>query len=863
MTTEFSLGTGSKDQAIADKETTGKLGTFAGVFTPSVLTILGIILFLRLGYVVGNAGIGKSLIILVLANTISILTSISLSAVATNLKVKGGGDYYLISRTLGMEFGGSIGLVLFLAQSISVAFYCIGFAEAVAVFVPSSTAMTTRLIAFGAVSFLFVFAWLGSDWATKFQFVVMALLIAALGSFFWGGFTHWDSALLTANWVNTESTVPFWILFAIFFPAVTGFTQGVSMSGDLADPGKSLPLGTFLAVGVSILVYLASTLIFSASLPNQQLASNYGAMKSIAKYGFLIDAGVVAATLSSAMASFMGAPRILQSLSADRIFSVLNPFAKGSGPTNNPRRGILLSAAIAIAVIALGQLNLVARVVSMFFLISYGLLNYATFFEARTASPSFRPRFKWFSPHLSLAGFLICAGVMLAIDPKSGAAAIAVLFAIHQYLKRTDKPARWADSSRAYHMQQARNHILAAGKELSHDRDWQPRLLILDHGKEKRDMLLTFSSWIEGGSGFATALHIHEGEGLVAVRERNVIQKELTGFIRERDLPMVPLAVWAPEFSEALETVIQSTGFGPITPNTVVLNWFDKPGDTIPCRNQYAFVQHLRTLFRAGFNIVVMEVTPRVWDQLQEIPAEQRFIDVWWQDDATSRLMLLFAHLMTRNKTWHGAVIRVLTKGNGTRIEAEKKALGKILENVRIEAQAVIVPSFASEVVVENSRAAAMVFLPFTLKANHLTDPTGKSFVNSLPRLPITALVLAAEDIDLESEPEEGATALIAAASDALEAADKKAERAEKRARAAREALNALNAKLAELENGTEKAIIIDEHKELKQELTTAEEKAEKAFRSAAKAKTKAVDAQKTAEEIMDDAAVKKMPGKG
>jgi predicted nucleic acid-binding Zn-ribbon protein len=123
--------------------------------------------------------------------------------------------------------------------------------------------------------------------------------------------------------------------------------------------------------------------------------------------------------------------------------------------------------------------------------------------------------------------------------------------------------------------------------------------------------------------------------------------------------------------------------------------------------------------------------------------------------------------------------------------------------------------------------------------------------------------VLAAEDIDLESEPEEGATALIAAASDALEAADKKAERAEKRARAAREALNALNAKLAELENGTEKAIIIDEHKELKQELTTAEEKAEKAFRSAAKAKTKAVDAQKTAEEIMDDAAVKKMPGKG
>ncbi len=851
------------DQTIIDKDTSAKLGTFSGVFTPSVLTILGIILFLRLGYVVGNAGLGKSLIIIALANTISILTSISLSAIATNLKVKGGGDYYLISRTLGMEFGGSIGLVLFLAQSVSVAFYCIGFAEAVAAFVPASTAMTTRFIAFGAVSFLFFFAWLGADWATKFQFVVMALLCAALGSFFWGGFTHWDSALLTANWVNSQSTVPFWILFAIFFPAVTGFTQGVSMSGDLEDPGKSLPLGTFLAVGVSILVYLGSTLIFSATLPNQQLASDYGAMKSIARYGFLIDAGVVAATLSSAMASFMGAPRILQSLSADRIFSVLNPFAKGSGPTNNPRRGILLTAAIALVVIALGQLNLVARVVSMFFLISYGLLNYATFFEARTASPSFRPRFKWFSPHLSLGGFLICAGVMLAIDPKSGAAAIALLFAVHQYLKRTDKPARWADSSRAYHMQQARNHILAAGKEISHDRDWQPRLLILDHGREKRDMLLTFSSWIEGGAGFATALHIHEGEGLVAVRERNAIQKELTGFIREKDLPMVPLTVWAPEFPEALGTIIQSTGFGPIVPNTIVLNWFDKPGDTIPASNPYAYVQHLRTLFRAGFNIVVMKASPRSWNQFQQMPVEQRFIDVWWQNDATSRLMLLFAHLMTRNTAWHGAVIRVLTQGNGTRVEAEKKALGKILENVRIEAQAVIVPSFDAEEVVENSRNAALVFLPFTLKASHLTDATGKSFATTLPRLPITALVLAAEDIDLDSEPEEGTTALIAAAGDALEAADKKAKRAEKRAQAARATLEALTAKLEKLENGTEKAIVLDEHKELKQELTTAEAKAEKAFRSAAKAKTKAVDAQKTAEEIMDDAGVKKLPEKG
>jgi amino acid transporter len=836
----------------------GKLGTFAGVFTPSILTILGIILFLRLGYVVGSAGLAKALIIIALANTISILTSISLSAVATNLKVKGGGDYYLISRTLGMDFGGSIGLVLFLAQSVSIAFYCIGFAEAVSVFFTDPTAMTTRFIAFGAVSFLFIFAWLGADWATKFQFVVMALLIAALISFFWGGFVHWDFALIKTNWINGESQVPFWILFAIFFPAVTGFTQGVSMSGDLADPGKSLPLGTFFAVGISLLVYFATALVFSAAMPNADLAANYGAMKSVAKYGFLIDAGVIAATLSSAMASFLGAPRILQSLSADRVFFFLNPFAKGHGPSNNPRRGILLSAAIAFAVIALGQLNLVARVVSMFFLISYGLLNYATFFEARAASPSFRPRFKWFSPALSLVGCLTCAGVMLAIDVRSSAAAIAVLFAIHQYLKRTAGPARWSDSSRAYHIQQVRNHLLEAKKYPPHDRDWRPRLLIFDHGENKRDALLSFSSWIEGGAGFATALHIFEGEGAVARKKCNDILKELTGFIADRQLPIYPLTVCAPEFTDALGNLIQGAGFGPITPNTIVLNWFSRPGDSIPSSNQYHYAQQLRTVFRFGLNLVVLWTGADTWDRLGQTPVEGRHIDVWWKNDATSRLMLLFAYLMKRTKPWSGAIIRVLTQGTGSNVEIEKEALGQILEDVRIEGNAVVVSSFEPKIVVETSQDAAMVFLPFTLKANQLTDATGKSFDLSLPRLPVCALVLAAQDIDLDSEPEEGPAALIAAATDALEAAKKKAVKAEKQADNARETLAVLNLKLTHLEDAVSGSIPLEKHKELKKKLDTAEADAKKAVRHAAKAKVKAKDVAKTAEEVIDETILKK-----
>ena len=477
---------------------TGTLGTFAGVFTPSVLTILGIILFLRLGYVVGNAGLGPALLILLLANGISVLTSVSLSAIATNLKVKGGGDYYLISRTLGHEFGGALGIVLFLAQSVSIAFYCLGFGEAVAALIPGNPAILPQIIAALAVSFLFIFAWLGADWATRFQYIVMAVLFAAILSFFVGGFLHWDSKLLARNWTSSQTNLGFWVLFAIFFPAVTGFTQGVSMSGDLKDPGRSLPRGTFAAVGLSIIVYFLSSVLFAAALPNGVLSSDYAAMNKIAYLSILVTAGVIAATLSSAMASFLGAPRILQSLAGDRIFPFIVFFAKGSGPAANPRRGVLLSAAIAYATVAYGELNLIAPVVSMFFLISYGLLNYATYYEARSQSPSFRPRFRFFNKWASLAGALACLGAMLAVDLSAGVVAIAVLFAIFQYLRRTAGPARWADSRRSHHLQQIREHLLAAGAEPDHPRDWRPQILAFSDDPRRRAQLLRFSSWIEG-----------------------------------------------------------------------------------------------------------------------------------------------------------------------------------------------------------------------------------------------------------------------------------------------------------------------------------------------------------------------------
>ena len=224
----------------------------------------------------------------------------------------------------------------------------------------------------------------------------MVLLVLALGSFFLGAIPDFDAGRLGDGWSPPGDALGFWAVFAIFFPAVTGFTQGVSMSGDLRDPGRSLPAGTFSAVGLSTVVYVAVAVLFAGNLTSADLIADTGAMGTVAAWSPLIFAGVAAATLSSAMASFLGAPRVLQALASDRVFPILNPFSKGHGPTANPRRATILSLGIALATVALGELNAIAPIVSMFFLISYGLLNYATYYEARGGDPSFRPRFRFF-----------------------------------------------------------------------------------------------------------------------------------------------------------------------------------------------------------------------------------------------------------------------------------------------------------------------------------------------------------------------------------------------------------------------------------------------------------------------------------
>jgi len=570
-------------------------------------------------------------------------------------------------------------------------------------------------------------------------------------------------------------------------------------------------------------------------------------MRRVASVDFLITAGVIAATLSSAMASFLGAPRILQSLSADRIFPFLLPFAKGYGPGGNPRRGVLLSAAIAFATIGLGKLNIIAPVVSMFFLISYGLLNYATFFEARAAGPSFRPRFRWYDSRLSLAGALACFAVMLAIDLTAGIVAAAILFAIYQYLKRASGPSRWADSRRSFHLQQIRANLLAAAQEPEHPRDWRPQLLVFSNDPHRRQRLLHFAEWLEGDTGFATLVRILEGEGAKMIRPREEAEDELRKDIAASGSEAFPLVLVAPSLIQGIHTLVQAYGIGPLKVNTILLNWFEhKPSENLGIR-EILYGRRIKTAFRLGCNIIVLNAAEDRWNKLNTVLSEKRRIDVWYWDDASSHLMLLLAHLVTRNKDWQSAKIRVLAPSADHPSEEKMTIFRSRLEDARIEAEPELVFNANTSNVIAYSNDASLVFLPFRLKGNQPADPFDNPVDQIIGKLPVTALVLAAEDIELEAEPEEGIAGEVAAALDARVDAEKKAIEAEKDAAEAEKSVSSVRKKLQQAKEkaleskGDESAIA-----EFEAELREAEKQAEKATRRSAKARAKADEAART-----------------
>ena len=730
-----------------------QLGTFGGVFTPSVLTILGVIMFLRAGFVVGEAGILGAVVILVIAKVITVLTTLSVSAISTNTQVRGGGAYFMISRVLGAEFGGAIGLALFFAQALSVPFYILGFTEAVVRSFPAyaphfqTITLTTAAVLFGV-------AYVGANWAIRTQYVIMAVLTAAIVVTLGGLVVSANGENFAANWGSGYSLLDakdpeggrysFWLVFAIYFPAVTGILAGVNMSGDLKDPAKSIPLGTFLAIGVSFVVYLAILILCGAAFTRADLIERpYEVLKehALGGFGIMVAAGVFAASLSSALGSYLGAPRILQAVARDRILAPLRPFAYGAPGSDEPRRALELTGVATVAVLLWagnessgGALNAVAAIITMFFLYTYGMTNLAAFIEAFGKNPSFRPRFRFFHWTAALLGGLGCVGAALLINAVAAVASLLLILGLLWYLKTRELEASFGDARRGFVYTNVRKNLLRL-RDLPEDaKNWRPTILVLSGNPASRETLVSYAVWLEAGRGIVLLANVLKGTVYQAAQRRRMAEKQLVEFCRSKSIQAFPVVAIGEDVSQSLSLLLQTTSLGPIRPNLAMFGWASASKDFAKQANL------MRIADGSHMSLVVL--------QDRGVPPVEKAgrIDVWWRGRRNGELMLLLAHLITRNWEWLRAEIRVLRLVDGEAgREPASEALQELIHAARVDATAVAILADEEEafadVCLRNSFDADLVVLGFALPEEGEEEAFHENFTAITEKLPTTLLV--------------------------------------------------------------------------------------------------------------------------
>jgi solute carrier family 12 (sodium/potassium/chloride transporter), member 2 len=722
-------------------------GTFKGVFTPSVLTIFGVIMYLRFGWVVGNVGIANTLLIVTLATSITFFTGLSISAMATNMKVGTGGAYFIISRSLGIEAGVAIGIPLFFARSFGVAFYIAGFTEAVMVMLGIDAAthvMMTKLISAGTLVFLTALAYFSADLALKVQFIIMATIIASLVSFFLG--VSDTGILRIPEGTVIPPALPFWAVFAIFFPAVTGIEAGLGMSGDLKNPAKSLPRGTLAAVAVGYIVYMALPMFIDAKVKNLDLLRvDYNIMHSIARWGWLITAGVFAASLSSALGSLLGAPRMLQALANDRVIPRF--IGKGFGKDKaDPRIATAIAFGVALAAVLLGDLNAIAPILSMFFLLSYGLLNLSAGLEGLIESPSWRPKFK-VHYGISLLGSAGCFAVMLMIDAGYTILAMLVTAIVYYLVKRRRLNAHWSDMRYGILTLIIRFAIQRLNRLKADERTWRPNILALSGSPKSRWHLIELAHSLAQHGSALTIASILPVEDWSAEKVQSM-ESTMRDYLRKREVDALVKIFPAPDMLSGARSLVRAYGYGPLVPNTILL------GDTENRESFSEFAELIRLVHATRRNLVML----REGTVASTEDAEQ--IHVWWSGDTNNiGLILTLAYQVQRSPVWKQSklILKTIVNNEDERGEARQR-LELFIEDQRLSAEADVLiknqPSYYDMIRVASAKAG-LVFMGMRPPGDdESTEQYGHYYENlmqSTAGMPPVAFVLAAEAIEFRN----------------------------------------------------------------------------------------------------------------
>ena len=660
------------------------MGT-APVFLTSITTILGAIMYLRFGYSVSQVGLLGTWAIVLLGHLATIPTALAVAEIATNRRVEGGGAYYIISRSFGITIGASIGTALYLSQAISTAFYLIAFAQG---FGPIFAAVNEwtglsisdpRIVSVpGLIALSVLMVTRGAKAGTVFLYIIAAIIAASLLVLFYSKAEFTPSSLFPQETVKQPDS--FFHVFAIIFPGFTGIMAGVGLSGDLKNPSRSIPLGTLAATAVGFIVYMAIPYKLAVSASPEELAADQLIMVRIASWGPLVLAGLAAATISSALGSIMVAPRTLQALAKDRVFisDRATEYLSRTNPHNNePVNASVVTFGIALVFVLIGDVDFVAEIISMFFMVTYGSLCLISFLEHFAANPSYRPTFRsrWY---ISLPGALVCFWLMFQMRPMYAALALILLVGSYVIISHYNPDqGGLSEIFRGVMFQIARKlqvFLQKAGGE-QQAQSWRPAVVSLSKRSFERFDAFDMLRWLSYRYGFGTYIHLIEGYLSRASRERAELDHRR--LIRLADISASNVFVEtlvSPSYTTAVAQVLQLPGVSG-KPNNTILFEFPKqsPEGLKDIVDNYPLIQ------ASDFDTLILGSSPRKFGFRKEI-----HIWVTNSDYENANLMLLLAYIVLGHPDWEHGLIRIFDVLPLDHLEAGRSKLQQVVQSGRL-----------------------------------------------------------------------------------------------------------------------------------------------------------------------------------
>jgi len=709
---------------MADKK---KFGTFAGVFTPSILTILGVIMYMRLGWVVGNAGLIGTIIIIIIAHVIAVTTGLSVSSVATDKKIGAGGIYYVLSRSMGIPIGGSIGIALYVGTAFSIALYLIGFSESFnAYFGLGMSVNDFRITGTLALIALTGLALISTSLALKTQFIILAAIIVSLIAIFSGST---EFAPQSVSLFSTEGAIPLEVVFAVFFPAVTGFTAGIAMSGDLKDPKRSIPVGTLSAIGVGLVVYIVLAVFMAYTINSELLRTDYNILMKIALFAPAVVAGIWGATLSSALGGILGGPRILQAMSIDKVTPKI--FGKGKGANNEPVNALFMVFIIAEAGILIGELDVIARVVSMFYLTAYGFINISYFLES-WANPDFQPSFK-IKRWIGLLGFIACFLVMFKLDMIAMFAAFAVIGVLYFALQRKEIQLQSNDVWRSVWENVVSKGLKKIDAQVEESSNWNPNIILFSGKSDHQSYLLELCKTVSGRTGIVTnfKLIVDKKDDTPLRKTEQVVRDESF-----QELGIFGRQIKVDNIYKGITNIATVFGFSGVEPNTIMMGW------PKGLENSEEYSKMTETLLHLDYNLLYLD-----FDRKTKFGNYQT-VDLWWRetDSKNAEMMLNIARFIIASPKWNNTTIRVLFVNNNnvdsTMIHSK---ISMLVEDLRVTVEIRIINNAVEQVpfynIIEQESASTdltLVGIPnyriekqaeFVIKTNQLFETIGSTLL--------------------------------------------------------------------------------------------------------------------------------------